>query len=223
MIVSASASARLAEILARLGAAHVAAEQPFFYTSGWASPVYVDARVLMSDVAARAEAMNLAAREIRELGRKQDFNVVVGVENSGIAFAAWLADRLGLPLSYLRKRPIGWGSRAQVEGRLPEAARALLVDDVTTDGVSKLAAATALRQTGAVVEDVLVFMEFDIYPETEQRFAAQGLRLHALTNWADLHAALRAHGRLSPQQEAMLSAFAADPVRWSIEHGGVGA
>lgn len=223
MIVSASASARLAEILARLGAVHVAAEQPFFYTSGWASPVYVDARVLMSDVAARAEAMTLAADGIRALGRQDDLNVVVGVENSGIAFAAWLAERLGLPLSYLRKRPIGWGSRAQVEGRLPQEARALLVDDVTTDGLSKIAAATALRQTGAQVEDVLVFMEFDVYPETEERFAAQGLRLHALTNWADLHAALAATGRLSAPQEEMLAAFAADPVRWSIEHGGVGA
>ncbi len=223
MIVSASASARLAEILARLGAVHVAAEQPFFYTSGWASPVYVDARVLMSDVAARAEAMTLAADGIRALGRQDELNVVVGVENSGIAFAAWLAERLGLPLSYLRKRPIGWGSRAQVEGRLPQEARALLVDDVTTDGLSKIAAATALRQTGAQVEDVLVFMEFDVYPETEERFAAQGLRLHALTNWADLHAALAATGRLSAPQEEMLAAFAADPVRWSIEHGGVGA
>lgn len=223
MIVSASASARLAEILAGLGAVHVAAEQPFFYTSGWASPVYVDARVLMSDVAARTEAMNLAARELRELAQRQGFNVVVGVENSGIAFAAWLAERLGLPLSYLRKRPIGWGSRAQVEGRLPQAARALLVDDVTTDGLSKIAAATALRQTGARVEDVLVFLEFDLYPETGDRFAAQGLALHALTNWADLHAALAARGRLSAAQEEMLAAFDADPVRWSIEHGGVGA
>lgn len=223
MIVSASASARLAEILAALGAVHVAAEQPFFYTSGWASPVYVDARVLMSDVAARTEAIDIAARELGKLGARQGFNVVVGVENSGIAFAAWIADRLGLPLSYLRKRPIGWGSRAQVEGRLPEAAHALLVDDVTTDGVSKIAAATALRQTGARVDDVLVFMEFDLYPETAARFAAQGLTLRALTNWADLHAALKAQGRLSPQQTEMLAAFDADPVRWSIEHGGVGA
>lgn len=223
MIVSESASARFAEILANLGAVHVAADQPFFYTSGWASPVYIDARVLMSDVAARNETMNLAAQAMREVAAKQDFNVVVGVENSGIAFAAWLAERLGLPMSYLRKRPIGWGSRAQVEGRLPETPRALLVDDITTDGVSKIAAATALRQTGARVEDILVLMEFALYPETAQRIAAQGLALHALTDWRALHAALEAGGGLSAAQADMLRAFDADPVRWSIEHGGVGA
>lgn len=223
MIVSAAASARLADILARLGAVHIAAEQPFFYTSGWASPVYIDARVLMSDVAARNEIMNLAATAMRDLAAAKDLNVVVGVENSGIAFAAWIADRLGQPLLYLRKRPLGWGSRAQVEGRLPDAARALLVDDVTTDGLSKIASATALRQTGTRVDDVLVFMEFDVYPETEARFAAQNLTLHSLTNWADLFAALKAAGRLAAAQEENLAAFSADPVRWSIEHGGVGA
>lgn len=223
MIVSAAASTRLAEILARLGAVHVAAEQPFFYTSGWASPVYIDTRVLMSDVAARNEVMNLAAGAMRDLATAKELNVVVGVENSGIAFAAWIADRLGQPLLYLRKRPLGWGRRAQIEGRPPDPARALLVDDVTTDGLSKIAAATALRQTGTRVDDVLVFMEFDVYPETEARFAAQNLTLHALTNWADLFAALKAAGRLSAAQEENLTAFSADPVRWSIEHGGVGA
>jgi orotate phosphoribosyltransferase len=223
MIVSAAASARLADSLARLGAVHVAAEQPFFYTSGWASPVYIDARVLMSDVAARNEIMNLAANAMRALVAEKALNVVVGVENSGIAFAAWLADRLGQPLLYLRKRPLGWGSRAQVEGRLPDTARALLVDDVTTDGLSKIAAATALRQTGTQVDDVLVFMEFDIYPDTEARFAAQNLALHSLTNWADLFGALKSAGRLSAAQTENLAAFSADPVRWSIEHGGVGA
>lgn len=223
MIVSATASARVAEILARLGAVHVAAEQPFFYTSGWASPVYIDARVLMSDVAARTGIMDLAAAAMRDLAAEKDLNVVVGVENSGIAFAAWLADRMALPLLYLRKRPLGWGSRAQVEGRLPEDARALLVDDVTTDGLSKIAAATALRQTGTRVDDVLVFMEFDVYPDTEARFTAQNLKLRALTNWADLFAALRRAGGLSAAQDENLAAFSADPVRWSIEHGGVGA
>jgi len=223
MILAPAASARLARALAALGAVHLADAQPFFYTSGWASPVYVDARMLMSDVALRTEAMDLTAECLAPAIARQGINAVVGVENSGIAFAAWIAERLALPLLYMRKRPIGWGMRAQLEGRLPPDARVLLVDDVTTDGVSKIAAASALRQTGTRVDDTLVLMEFDVYPQTAARFAEQGMALHAMTNWADLHAALAESGRIEPAQEAMLAAWAADPVTWSIEHGGVGA
>jgi len=223
MLLSSSASARLARGLADLGAVHIAGDQPFFYTSGWASPVYVDARMLMSDVALRTEIMDLTADSLRPLVARQGINAVAGVENSGIAFAAWISERLALPLLYLRKRPIGWGVRARIEGRLPPDARVLLVDDVTTDGVSKIAAAGALRQTGTRVDDTLVMMEFDVYPQTATRFTDQGMALHAMTNWNDLHTALTATGKLSPDQERMLDAFAADPVAWSIEHGGVGA
>jgi orotate phosphoribosyltransferase len=223
MILSASASARLARGLTGLGAVHVAEEQPFFYTSGWASPVYVDARALISDVAVRTEIMDLTADALRPLVARQGINAVVGVENSGIAFAAWIAERLRLPMLYLRKRPIGWGVRAQLEGRLPEDARVLLIDDVTTDGLSKIAAAGALRQTGTRIDDTLVLVAFDVYPRTAARFAAESLALHAVTDWAELHAALRAGGGLSAAQARMLEAFSADPVAWSIEHGGVGA
>ncbi len=222
MILSASASARLARVLTRLGAVRVAASQPFFYTSGWASPVYVDARALMSEVAARTEIMDLTAAELRGAVKEKGINAVVGVENSGIAFAAWIAERLSLPLLYLRKRPIGWGMQAQLEGRLPPDARVLLVDDVTTDGLSKIAAADALRRTGTRVDDVLVLMEFDVYPRTAARFATENLALHAVTDWAAIETALRDAGNLSTAQAEMLAAFTADPVAWSIEHGGVG-
>jgi len=223
MILSPAASARLARAFAALGAVHIADTQPFFYTSGWASPVYVDARMLMSDVALRTEAMDLTAECLASTVARQGINAVAGMENSGIAFAAWIAERLSLPLLYLRKRPIGWGMRAQVEGRLPPDARVLLVDDVTTAGVSKIAAAEALRQTGTRIDDTLVMMEFDVYPQTAARFAEQGMALHAMTNWADLHAALAKSGLIDAAHEAMLAAWAADPVAWSIEHGGVGA
>ncbi|WP_197364816.1 orotate phosphoribosyltransferase, partial [Streptomyces clavuligerus] len=126
--------------------------------------VYVDAHALLCDVAWRTELMEAAARAVAPLVARQGIGAVVGSESSGIAFAAWLADRLGLPMLYLRKRPIGWGVQAQLQGRLPHRgdglpARVLLVDDVTTDGRSKMAAAQALRQVGVDVGDALVLFD----------------------------------------------------------------
>lgn len=228
MIFSDDEAARVARALVDADAVRLADATPFFYTSGWASPVYVDAHALLCDVAWRTELMEAAARAVAPLVARQGIGAVVGSESSGIAFAAWLADRLGLPMLYLRKRPIGWGVQAQLQGRLPHRkdgvpARVLLVDDVTTDGRSKMAAAQALRQVGVDVGDALVLFDYAIYPDTPQRLAQQQLQLHALASWAQLHVALLEAGRLGAAQAQTLAEFTASPTQWSLAHGGTGA
>lgn len=222
-LLSPSQSSRTAEALVSLGAVRITSGQPFVYTSGWASPAYIDTRLLMSDVPLREELMNLAADSLRPLIARQGINAIVGAESSGIAVAAWLSERLALPMLYLRKRPMGWGNSARLEGRLPDGARLLYVDDVTTDGRSKVAAAESLRRTGAQITDGLVLVDYAIYPESPTLFAEHNLNLHALTSWAQLHEALIASGKLSAEALHTLDDFSAAPVQWSIEHGGVGA
>lgn len=220
-ILSSATASRVAGALADLGAVRLAAGQPFIYTSGWASPVYVDTRLLMSDVEARTRVMDSAARHLRE--RVAGLDAIVGAESTGIAFGAWIAERLGLPFLYLRKKPMGWGSAARLEGHLPPGARVLFVDDVTTDGRSKIAAAAALRESGTRVADVLVVLDYGIYPGSAARLADEGLTLHALTDWPALLAALRGRAAAPPEALANLDAFTADPVAWSVANGGVGA
>lgn len=224
MVFSPSDAARTARALVATDAVRIAGDTPFFYTSGWASPVYVDVHALLSDVAWRTDLMDAAARAAAPLVDQQGITAVVGSESSGIAFAAWLADRLALPMLYLRKRPIGWGVQAQLQGRLPQAgANVLLVDDVTTDGRSKRAAAAALRQAGTQVTDAIVLFDYAIYPHAAAEAAAQqALQLHALASWPHLHAALIAHGRLTAQQLRTLADFTASPTQWSVAHGGTG-
>ncbi|OZI53352.1 orotate phosphoribosyltransferase [Bordetella genomosp. 4] len=223
MLLSVSDAPRVAQALVALGAVRIASDQPFFYTSGWASPVYVDAHVLMSDVQWRTEIMDIAARAIAPVIAAGQINAIVGTESSGIAIAAWLAERLQLPMLYLRKRPVGWGITAQLEGRLPPDARVLLADDITTDGRSKAGAVAALRQSGPTVEHVMVLLDYALYAQENQTLADHSLQLHALASWPHLHQALLASGQLDDAQAAMLADFAADPVAWSIGHGGTGA
>lgn len=215
--------ARIARILVALGAVRLTTGAPFIYTSGWASPVYVDTRLLMSHVACRAEVMELAAARMAPLVAERGINAIVGAESTGIAFAAWLAERLALPMLYLRKRPMGWGNTARLEGLLPEDPRLLYMDDVTTDGRSKASAVAALRATGARADDVLVLLDYAIYPRNTALEQDAALTLHALTRWHHLFAALTAEGDLSAEAARTLARFDADPVSWSLDNGGVGA
>lgn len=215
-------AADTAQALLASHAVLVYAGRPFVYTTGWASPVYVDCHRLMSRPDLRAKLMDHAAALLRS-GLSGAVDVVAGAETSGIPFAAWIAERLRLPMVYVRKKPIGWGVNAQVEGELHPNARCLLVDDLTTDGLSKIGAARALRQAGAIVEHVFVLFNYDIYPQSRRAYAENGITLHALATWQDIFSATKALNYFEPDRAKEIKTFLADPIAWSIAHGGAGS
>ncbi|MGX1789660.1 orotate phosphoribosyltransferase [Bosea sp. NPDC055332] len=209
----------VAELLFKAGAIHVSRQQPFILAAGWASPVYVDVRLLLGDPNLRQAVSDLAARYAGEAFAPGSFEVIAGAETAGIPFAAWLADRLALKLRYVRKRPLGIGRNAQVEGGPVEGLRVLLMDDLTTDGGSKLNFVRGLRAAGAQVEHVLTIFYHDAFPGAGDRLREAGLTLHALASWADVLRA-EASQRLAPEDRAEIERFLADPVAWSTRHGG---
>src|SRR5690606_41493905 len=114
-----------ARMLLELEAVQIRPVDPFTFTSGLASPVYIDCRKLISYPRIRSAVIDFAASVVlREAGFEQ-FDVVAGGETAGIPFAAWLADRLGPPLVYVRKKPKGFGRNAPTGGRLAEGPRGL--------------------------------------------------------------------------------------------------
>lgn len=215
-------AADTAQALLALKAVFVYERQPFLYTSGWASPVYVDCRRLMSHPGYRRQLMDHAAGLLRaRLGGSLD--VIAGTETAGIPFASWIAERLDLPMVYVRKKSVGWGSHAQIEGDLPEGARCLLVDDLTTDGLSKIGTARALREAGARLSDIFVIFNYDIYPQSRQVYADNGFVMHALATWKDVFSQTKSLSYFTPQRAKEIKDFLADPVGWSALHGGAGA
>src|SRR6188768_1819470 len=127
-----------AKMLFEVEAVRFSQDKPFIFTSGWASPVYIDCRRLISFPRVRQMLIDFGASVVlREAGFER-FDAVAGGETAGIPFAAWMADRLMLPMQYVRKKPKGFGRNAQIEGHLTEGQRILLVEDLTTDGRSKV-------------------------------------------------------------------------------------
>src|SRR6266545_1860970 len=157
-----------AKMLLEVDAVRFMAEKPFIFTSGWASPVYTDCRRLISFPRVRQTLIDFGAATIMRDAGFEQFDSVAGGETAGIPFAAWMADKLGLPMQYVRKKAKGFGRNAQIEGHLSEGQRVLLVEDLTTDGRSKVNFCNALRQAGARCDHVLVFFFYDIYPESQK-------------------------------------------------------
>lgn len=211
----------VAKMLVEIEAIHFRADQPFTFTSGLASPVYIDCRKLISFPRIRSAVIDFAAATVlREAGFEQ-FDAVAGGETAGIPFAAWLSDRLGLPMLYVRKKPKGFGRDAQIEGNLAEGARVLLVEDLTTDGGSKLKFAEAVGRAGGTVTDTLAVFYYDIFADTPQRLEAAGMRLHYLTTWWDVLAVCRAQKRYDETTLAEVERFLKNPLEWSAARGGI--
>jgi orotate phosphoribosyltransferase len=212
-----------ARMLLEAGAVRYSAERPYFLSTGWASPVYIDVQRLISFPRIRAALMDLASDTVLSNAGFEQFDTVAGVESSGIAYAAWIAERLSLPLQYVRRRPRGFGREAQIEGTLRPGARVLLVDDITTDGRSKIELCRALRAMEARVDHVLVMFFYDIFAEARSLLSELNIRLHHLATWRDVLAEASASGYFAPPVAEDVRLFLENPQRWSLDHGGIGA
>ncbi len=207
-----------AELLLEAGAVHFNADRPFTLSSGLPSPAYVDCRRLISYPHIRNRLMDyLAARVLRRAGADA-FDNVAGGETAGIPFAAFVAERLGLPMTYIRKRPKGHGRNARIEGVMKAGDRVLLIEDLATDGGSKLSFVDAVRETGAACSHTAVIFYYGIFPETLERLGNHGVALHHLCTWRDVLEAARAGGRLDAGTLAEVESFIAAPRAWQAAH-----
>ena len=210
-----------AKMLLEVEAVKFRADVPYTFASGLASPVYIDCRKLISYPAIRQTLMDFAVAKLyRDVGFDQ-FDAAAGGETAGIPFAAWIADRMNLPMQYVRKKPKGYGRDAQIEGDIFEGQRVLLVEDLTTDGGSKLRFAQAIRKAGAHCNHTFVVFYYDIFRNTHEMLAENGLKLHYLVTWWDVLRVARAEDKFDAATLDQVEAFLNSPLKWSKANGGV--
>jgi orotate phosphoribosyltransferase len=195
-------------------------DKPFIFTSGRASPVYTDCRRLISFPRVRQTLIDFGVATVQRDAGFEQFDAVAGGETAGIPFAAWFAERLALPMLYVRKQAKGFGRGSQIEGQLDAGQRVLLVEDMTSDGGSKVNFCNALRQAGAKVDHAFVFFFYDIFPESRKILGDLAITMHHLATWWDVLAVAKASGKFDQGKLAEAEAFMRDPAGWSKAHGG---
>ncbi|SEN82018.1 orotate phosphoribosyltransferase [Paracoccus alcaliphilus] len=208
-----------ARMLLEIKAVDFNAETPFTYASGLKGPTYVDCRRIISFPRVRQTLLDFMAATVMRDAGFEVFDNVAGGETAGIPFAAMMAERLALPMTYVRKKPKGYGRNARIEGVMTEGQRVLLVEDLTTDGGSKLSFVDAIRDTGASCAHTAVIFYYGIFPETTQRLADHGVALHYLCTWWDVLAEARAQKAFDDKTLAEVEAFLTDPRAWQAANG----
>lgn len=209
-----------AKMLLEIDAVHFSTDKPFTFTSGIASPVYIDCRKIISYPRIREMITNFAVSILwRDVGFEQ-FDSIAGGETAGIPFAAWIASEMGMPMQYVRKKQKGFGREAQIEGTLIEKQRVLLVEDLTTDGGSKINFCNALRKAGAQADHTIVVFYYDIFKQTREMLNANGITLHSLATWWDVLAVCKAENHFDTRTLGHVESFLHEPLEWSANNGG---
>ncbi|MGH1412190.1 MAG: orotate phosphoribosyltransferase [Pelagimonas sp.] len=212
---SAEEMARLtARMLWEIEAVHFMGDEPFQLASGLPSPVYIDCRKLISFPRIRSTLMDFLTVTVMRNAGFEAFDNVAGGETAGIPFGALVAERMALPMTYVRKKPKGYGRNARIEGLMSEGQRVLLVEDLTTDGGSKLSFVDAIRETGATCAHTAVIFYYGIFPETIKTLGDHGVALHHLCTWWDVLEAARDMGTFSDEKLAQVEAFMKAPREW---------
>ena len=211
----ASEIARLtARMLLEIGAVNFNTDTPYTLASGLPSPSYIDCRKLISYPRIRSTLMDFLTITVMRGAGFEAFDNIAGGETAGIPFAALVAERMALPMTYVRKKPKGYGRNARIEGDMREGQRVLLVEDLTTDGGSKLSFVDAIRETGATCGHTAVIFYYDIFPETEKTLGDHGVALHHLCTWWDVLAEAKAQQAFPEATLNEVEKFLKSPRAW---------
>jgi orotate phosphoribosyltransferase len=201
----------VAEALLKTGCVGLSPDAPYTLTSGKTSPVYVDARKILSYPDVRALVMASLTEKARDLIARHHITIIAGGETAGIPYAAMLADRLNLPMIYIRKKPKDFGRGRQIEGELPEDARVLLVEDLMSFGSSKKVFLDALAQAGASVPALAVVFSYNLFDWGSALAPHPVPDMASVATWQDVYDFTKSHPTLFAREAAFLKTFLAHP------------
>jgi orotate phosphoribosyltransferase len=211
-LIKGAGSQKVAQALLGSGVIRFYDREPFTFTSGLKSPVYVNIRGLLS-APQRDEVIRIWCEGLAAL-TNHPFDIAVGGETAGIPYAAFVAAQTGKPMAYVRKKTKDFGLKNQIEGGDIAGKRCALIEDLTTDGGSKIAFVEVMREAGALVDLTTSIFYYGIYPETADRLAEHDLSLFYLCDWSDVLKSGGADGYFDADQRDELAAFLSDPQGW---------
>ena len=175
---------KIANILLSIGCVNINFKNKFILTSGKKSPVYVDCRKLVSFPKEREIIINEMSKQIKDIYKGEI--IVAGGETAGIPYSSFISQKLKLPMVYIRKQPKSFGKGKLIEGEFRKKSKSILIEDMATDGGSKIHFINSMRKAHLSVKDIFVVFFYDIYPNAKENMKKMRVNLNYLASWKDI-------------------------------------
>lgn len=209
-------SEKVAKILLGLKAVTLNPSKPYRYASGILSPVYTDCRVIIAYPEKRKEIRDLYIEAIKESG--VEFDIVAGTATAGIPHAAWIADKLNLPMIYVRGKAKDHGKENLVEGIIEAGQKVVVIEDLVSTGESSINSVEAIKAIGGEVSTVFSIITYGI-SKGEENFKKHNLNLVSLTNFHDVVEEAGEIGYIEMQEKELILDWISDPEGWAKRRG----
>lgn len=189
----------------------ISADKPFTYASGMLSPIYTDFRLTISYPNLR----DMIASDLADLIKEKypDVTTIGGVVTAGLPHAAWVAQKLNLPMIYVRPKPKDHGKGRQIEGRFSKDDKIVLIDDLVTTGTSVLEAVKACQKDGRNVIGVSSIFTYYL-PDAKENFAKAHMQFEPLLSYPELLSREKDSGHITQAQYDLLKTWHQDPWAW---------
>ena len=211
MILDKETARKTAELLLQIKAIKLDAQQSFTWASGWKSPIYCDNRIILSYPPIRNFIRDSLAKQVEHIYGKAD--VIAGVATGAIGIGMLVAEYLGLPFIYVRPEAKKHGHQNQVEGKVDEGARVVVIEDLVSTGNSSLNAVEALKNAGLQVKGMLSIFSYG-FTTAEENFKEAKIELHSLSNYDYLLEVAYKTNYINQAEADILKDWRKDPENW---------
>ena len=204
-----------AKILINIGAINFSPQSPFKLSSGFLSPSYIDCRKIIAYPSAFKEITDMMIDTIKSEMVAQSPDYIIGGETAGIPFAAAIAEKMGLPLSYVRKKPKDYGKSKLIEGEILKDKNSLLVEDLMTDGKSKINFIDNIRSHEIRCNLGIVVFKYNIFEDADTILKKNNIEVHYLTDWEEVYNEICQMDKFGSDVLTEIRKFLDDPIDWS--------
>ncbi len=199
---------KLAKYLLSISAVELSPDKPFVWASGWKSPIYCDNRKTLSYPEIRTYIRDNFIQKIKLLYPQAE--VIAGVATGAIAHAAIVAQKLGLPMIYVRPKAKGHGLQNRIEGVLHKGQKVVVIEDLISTGGSSAAAVEAIREEGGEVLGLLAIFTYG-FDTAIKRFEEINCKVETLTDYDTLIQKAVDEKYISPESLPLLQQWRKDP------------
>jgi len=204
---------KIASTLLRIGAITLNLKEPYRFSNGILSPIYADNRLLMSYPEEWKEVIDSMIYTIINRIGTQNVDVIAGTATAGISHATYLAERLGLPMIYVKSDVDQYGKITRIEGHLKSGDNVLIIEDLISSGKSAISSANVVRDYGGIVDHCLAIFTYEI-KESIENFKENKIRLIALTNLKTLLDIRFKRNYFKPEEKRIILEWTREPYKW---------
>lgn len=208
-------SENVAKILLSIKAISLNPKKPYRYSSGILSPVYTDCRLLMAYPKERNKIRDFYIKALEKIG---SFDAIAGTATAGIPHAAWIADKLHLPMIYVRGKAKDHGKGNQIEGRIIKKQKIAVIEDLISTGESSAETVRTIRKEGGLCSYIFSIITYGMN-KSKENFKANGIKLVSITDFPTVVKVAREIGYIKDKDKNIILQWAKDPASWGKKNG----